>query len=172
MHLIYMGSCLFPPAQGRVKNIREVSQQNKSMKKQVFKLIAGVVLMLALVASSRAQVANGAASSIPAYYDHVLFTIHFVEFSPAAEKALLQHNNSLNLIYQSDPGLPGGQPFISVIDAIPGDGFNPIWQEVQITFKAGHTPRQLFSDDEIAAAFTAGEIMLTFTGEVYWCPVV
>jgi hypothetical protein len=95
-----------------------------------------------------------------------------VEFSPNAEAALLQHNGSLNFIYQSDPGLPGGQPFISVIDAVPGDGFNPIWEEVQITFIGGHTPRQLFSDDEIAAAVAAGEIALTFTGEVYWCPVV
>jgi hypothetical protein len=172
MHHTYMGPCLFPPAQGRVKNIREVSQQNKSMKKQVFKLIAGMVLMLALVASPRAQIANGAASSIPAYYDHVLFTIHFVEFSPAAEKALLQHNKSLNFIYRSDPGLPGGQPFISVIDAIPGDGFNPIWEEVQITFTDSNTPRQLFSDNEVAAAVAAGEITLRFTGEVYWCPVV
>ena len=72
-----------------------------------------------------------------------------VEFSPTAEQTLLQHNASLNFIYQSDPGLPGGQPFISVIDAIPGDGFNPIWEEVQITFTPGHTPRQLFSDNDV-----------------------
>ena len=115
---------------------------------------------------------KGSASVIPAYYDHVLFSIQFVEFSPAAEKSLLQHNQSLNFIYQSDPGLPGGAPFVSVIDAIPGDGFNPVWQEVQITFTAGHTPRQLFSDNEIADAVTSGEITLTFTSEVYWCPVV
>jgi hypothetical protein len=68
--------------------------------------------------------------------------------------------------------LPGGEPFISVIDAVPGDGFNPIWEEVQITFTAGNTPRQLFSDTEVEAAVDAGEITLTFTGEVYWCPVV
>jgi len=129
-------------------------------------------LALLLVSSARAGSLSGSASAIPAYYDHEIFTIQFVEFSPAAEAMLLQHNKSLNLIYQSDPGLPGGKPFISVIDAIPGDGFNPIWQEVQIAFKAGHTPRQLFSDDEVAAAFAAGEITLTFTGEVYWCPVV
>jgi len=116
--------------------------------------------------------ANGSASVIPAYYDHVLFSIQFVEFPPAAEKSLLQHNKSLNLIYQSDPGLPGGAPFVSVIDAIPGDGFNPVWQEVQITFTAGHTPRQLFSDNEVADAEASGEITLTFTDEVYWCPVV
>ncbi len=101
-----------------------------------------------------------------------MFTIQFVEFSSAAEKSLLAHNGSLNFIYQSDPGLPGGAPFISVIDAIPGDGFNPIWEEIQIAFTPGHTPRQLFSDTEVEAAFDAGEITLTPTGEVYWCPVV
>ena len=142
------------------------------MKKQLFKLIAGMILMVAVGAGAQAQTLRGSASQIPAYYDHNLLTIQFVEFSPAAEKSLLQHNNSLNFIYQSDPGLPGGQPFISVIDAIPGDGFNPIWEEVQIAFTAGNTPRQLFSDTEVEAAFNAGEITLTFTGEVYWCPVV
>src|SRR5437899_12325428 len=142
------------------------------MKKHVFNLIAGTILALAFVTRAQAGSANGSASSIPAYYDHNLFTIQFVEFSPAAEKSLLQHNASLNFIYQSDRDLPGGQPFISVIDAVPADGFNPIWEEVQITFTPGNTPRQLFSDDEVEAAFDAGEITLTFTGEVYWCPVV
>ena len=142
------------------------------MQKHLFKFILGTGLALAFVTSARAGSGNGSASVIPAYYDGNLFNIQFVEFSSAAERTLLQHNKSLNFIYQSDPGLPGGQPFISVIDAVPGDGFNPIWEEVQITFTRGHTPRQLFSDTEVEAAFDAGEITLTFTGEVYWCPVV
>jgi hypothetical protein len=142
------------------------------MKKQYLNLIGVVILALGLGISARAASTNGRASEIPAYYDGQLFTIQFVEFSAAAEQNLLQHNQSLNFIYQSDPGLPGGQPFISVIDAVPTDGFNPVWEEVQITFGAGHTPRQLFSDDEVAAAADAGEITLALTGEVYWCPIV
>src|SRR6059036_2382984 len=142
------------------------------MKKHVSQLIAGASLALVLATTARAASTSGSASAIPAYYDHNLFKIQFVEFSPAAERSLIQHNTGLNFIYQSDPGLPGGQPFISVIDAIPTDGFNPIWEEVQITFLDGHTPRQLFSDDEIGAAVESGEIKLDFTGEVYWCPVV
>lgn len=98
------------------------------MRKQILFLMSALMLFAAKVAFAGS--ANGVDSSIPAYYDHNLFTIHFVEFSPAAEKALIQHNKSLNFIFQSDAGLPGGQPFISVIDAIPGDGFNPIWLEV------------------------------------------
>jgi hypothetical protein len=142
------------------------------MQKQLLKMIAAPVLALAFATAAQAGSGNGISSAIPAYYDGNLLTILFVEFSSAAERSLLQHNQSLNFIYQSDPGLPGGAPFISVIDAVPGDGFNPVWEEVQITFTPGHTPRQLFSDDEIADAFASGEIDLQGTGEVYWCPVV
>mgnify|MGYP003346324677 CR=1 FL=1 len=140
------------------------------MKKQILSLIS--VLMLFAMNGAVAGSGNGKFSEIPAYYDHELFTIQFVEFSDAAADSLRQHNKSINLIYQSDPGLPGGEPFISVIDAVPGDGFNPVWIEVQINFTAGHAPRQLFSDDEIVDAAVAGEITLEVTDEVYWCPVV
>src|SRR6266705_1314935 len=142
------------------------------MQNSIIKTIAGTTLALAILSAASNVGASGSNRTIPAYYDHELFNIQFVEFSSAAEQSLLQHNASLNFIYQSDPGLPGGQPFISVLDAVPADGFNPIWEEVQIAFTAGHNPRQLFSDDEVEAAFDAGEITLTFTGEVYWCPVV
>jgi hypothetical protein len=142
------------------------------MKTKCSKFITAALLGVGLGVSANAQAVSGRASEIPAYYDSQLFTIQFVEFPSTAERTLLQHNQSLNFIYQSDPGLPGGQPFISVIDAVPTDGFNPVWEEVQITFNPGHTPRQLFSDDEVAEAFNAGEISLMLTGEVYWCPIV
>ena len=115
---------------------------------------------------------NGSGGDMPAFYDAKLFTINFKEMPAGAEQALLQHNGSINFIFMSDAGLPGGQPFISVLDAIQGDGFNPLWVEVQISFTAGHTPRQLFSDDEIADAVAAGEITLDVTDEVYRCAVV
>jgi hypothetical protein len=117
---------------------------------------------------------HGISSAIPAYYDGKIFNIIFVEFPPKAEATLILKNPGINFIYQSDPGLPGGQPFISVIDAIPTDGMNPVWREVQITFNTGFTPRQLYSDNEVLAA-AAGlnpEISLTFTSEVYYCPIV
>jgi hypothetical protein len=147
-------------------------EANITMKMGMLTLIGTAVMTLAPILGAQARSGNGTASEIPAYYDAELFAIQFVEFSPAAEKALLQYNQSLNFIYQSDAGLPGDQPFISVIDAVPTDGFNPIWEEVQITFTDDNTPRQLLSDDEIEAALDAGEITLEFTGEVYWCPVV
>jgi hypothetical protein len=101
-------------------------------------------------------------------HDYEACTLSLGETSAALWKRLTINN----AIYQSDPGLPGNQPFISVIDAVPADGFNPIWEEVQIAFAPGHTPRQLFSDNEVLAAAASGEVTLTLTGEVYWCPVV
>src|SRR5215467_1369424 len=59
---------------------------------------------------------NGVAGSMPAYYDHTLFTINFFQLT-TAQATLLAKNSQQNIIYQSDPGLPGGAPFISVIDA-------------------------------------------------------
>jgi len=117
---------------------------------------------------------NGKAGQMPAFYDGQSFTINFKELAANAEVSQLTHNGSINTIYMSDAGLPGGQPFISVLDAIQGDGFNPLWQEVQIMFNAGFTPRQLTSDTEVLAAASAmpPEITLMPTTEVYRCSVV
>jgi len=113
---------------------------------------------------------NGVAGSEPTYYDANLLTIN-LKLVPAGT-TLLAHNTQTNIIWQSDGGLPGGKPFISVINAIPGDGFNPLWDECQITFNPGHTPRQLFSDDGVNAAAAAGEITVTDTHELYRCSVI
>ncbi len=115
---------------------------------------------------------NGSAGNMPALYDGRLVTMNFKEQPVQAEQALLQRNGSINIIYMSDAGLPGDQPFISVLDAIQTDGFNPLWQEVQITFNSGFTPRQLTSDTDVLAAAAAGEITLTTTTEIYRCSVV
>jgi len=115
---------------------------------------------------------NGSAGDMPAFYDDRLFTINFKELASNAEVSQLRHNQSINTIYMSDPGLPINQPFIAVLDAIQGDGFNPLWQEVQIMFNNGFTPRQLTSDTDVLAAATSGEITLIPTTEVYRCSVV
>lgn len=165
---------MFSPGGARRSHVLNTNavQKGKTMKRANKILFGTLLAIVGLTLAAHGQSTKGIASVIPAYYDGNLFNIQFVEFSAAAEQKLLAHNGSLNFIYQSDPGLPGGQPFISVIDAIPTDGFNPVWEEVQITFTAGHAPHQLFSDDEVLAAAAAGEITLDFTGEVYWCPIV
>lgn len=131
-----------------------------------------ITAILCIGAPASAASTHGSGTDMPAYYDGKLFTINFMELSPGAEQSAIAHNSAINKIFRSDPGLPGGQPFISVLDAIQGDGFNPLWREFQIMFTSGHTARQLFSDTEVAAAVQSGEITLRATDEVYTCSVV
>lgn len=117
---------------------------------------------------------NGSAGDMPAYYDAQLFTINFAMLSPGSAAATIAQNKSINIIYRSDATLPGDQPFISVLNAIQGDGFNPLWQEVDVVFNAGITPHQFFSDNDVLSAAGAPhpEITLDTTNEIYRCSVV
>jgi hypothetical protein len=116
---------------------------------------------------------NGAASQMPAFYDGEQVTVNMKEQPAGAGSALLAHNPSINTIYATND-LDEPQQFLPVIDAIQGDGFNPLWQQVLIVFNAGFTPHQFTSDEQILAA-AAGpnpEITLVVTDEVYRCSVV
>jgi len=106
-----------------------------------------------------------------AYYDDRLFTINFMELPSGGEASTLLHNNSINTIYMCD-ACASTLMFVSVLDAIQGDGFNPLWQEVQIVFNTGNTPHQFTSDTDILAAEQAQEITLVPTSEVYRCSVL
>jgi len=135
------------------------------------------LVMVAAAGTARAANSNGSGGDMPAFYDDQLFTINFKELSSSAEVATLLHNRSINTIYMCDTceGLIGdGGDFVSVLDAIQGDGFNPLWQEVQVVFNAGFAPRQLTSDTEIETAASGAnpEITLVPTDEVYRCSVV
>src|SRR5215472_437266 len=135
-------------------------------KKAVSTLVVVTVAVFSII-SGWAQSTNGVAGSMPAYYDGELFTINFKQLPPGGETANLTHNGSINTIYMSDED----PAFISVLDAIQGDGFNPLWQEVQIHF--GTNPQQQFtSDNDILAAAAAGKITLEPTTEVYRCSVI
>ncbi len=116
---------------------------------------------------------NGAAGEMPAYHDGELFTVNIKELSPTASESTIGNNPSLNEIYVSND-LDEEQEFIPVIDAIQGEGFNPLWLQVLIVFNEGFTPHQFVSEDEIdaAAAGTNPEITLVETDEVYRCSVV
>src|SRR6266850_6986799 len=135
-----------------------------------FTLIIVALNLMAGLAS--ADSSAGRAGVMPALYDGELFTINFFQLSDKAAASLIQHNASINVIYMSDHPLPGGEMFIAVLDAIQGDGFNPLWVEAQIEFTPGHTPRQLMSDTEVEDAEASGEITVTFTDEVYRCAVI
>jgi len=113
---------------------------------------------------------NSVASAIQAYSNSQLYIILFAQFSPQSEATQKTNNPGINFIYRYAPVLPGGQPFVSVLDATPGDGMNPVWREVQIAFNKGFVPRQLYSDKSVLEAAARGEITLSYTNEVYYCP--
>ena len=114
---------------------------------------------------------NGAASQRLVFYEGKQVTVNMFEV-PSSE-ALLDHNRSTNTIYASND-LDDEQDFLSVIDAIQGEGFNPLWQQVLIVFNDGFTPRQFTSEDEVLAAASGAdpEITLVPTDEVYRCSIV
>ena len=126
-----------------------------------------------LSATTSQRSLNGAAGQMPAYYDGDLVTVNMKQMPDVASASLIGKNASINKIYASND-LDDEQDFIPVIDAIQGDGFNPLWQQVLIVFNAGFTPHQ-FTDDEAVEAAAAGsnpEITLVVTDEVYRCSVV
>jgi len=116
---------------------------------------------------------NGRASARPVYYDGNLVTVNMVELSDDASEQIIASNTSRNTIYAYND-LDEPQDFNSVIDAIPTDGFNPLWLQMLIVFKAGVTPHQFFSDDQVLAAASGPnpEITLVNTGEIYRCAVI
>jgi hypothetical protein len=132
-----------------------------------------LALLLSILGTGAAHAAsmNGAAGQMPAFYDGEQFTVNMKEMPGGASAALLAHNPSVNTIYATND-LDEEQEFPPVIDAIQGDGFNPLWQQVLIVFPEGSTHHQFFSDEEVLDAAAAGEITLVMTDEVYRCSVV
>jgi hypothetical protein len=116
---------------------------------------------------------NGAAGQMPAFYDGQQVTVNMKELPAGAEGPLLANDPSVNTIYASND-LDQEQQFMPVIDAIQGDGFNPLWQQVLIVFNPGFTPHQFTSDEQVLAAAAGAhpEITLDVTDEVYRCSVV
>src|SRR5512140_523959 len=140
------------------------------------RFLTGVVVFLTVVAVlaslSYAQNQNGKGGQKPAYYDAKLFTINFMELSATAEAMVLLRNKSINIIYESDQAVAAGINFIDVLDAVPGDGMNALWNEVQIVFNTGYAPHQFLSDTDILAAAATPEILLIPTTEIYRGSVV
>jgi hypothetical protein len=112
----------------------------------------------------------GKSTQMPAFYDGKLVKINILELE--SSDPLIRNNKSINTIYASND-LDEEQDFIPVIDAIQGDGFNPLWRQVLIVFNDGFEPHQFFSDEDIleAASGDDPEITLVVTDEIYLCAV-
>ena len=112
---------------------------------------------------------NGAGGQRDVYYDDLLFTVNMMEVSDDEEEKL--GNAKLAEIY-AYADLDDEQPFLSVIDAIPGEPeFSPLWEQFLIQFNGG-PPHQFTSEEDIDAAVASGEITLIETEEIYRCSVV
>ena len=114
---------------------------------------------------------NGASTQRPVFYEGRLVTVNM--FEVPGEGSVLDKNQGVNTIYATND-LDEEQDFNSVIDAIQGEGFNPLWHQVLIEFNPGSTPHQFTSEDQVLAA-AAGphpEITLVPTDEVYRCSIV
>ena len=113
---------------------------------------------------------NGASTQRPVFYEGKRVTVNMFE---VPSEALLDSNRSINTIYASND-LDEEQDFLSVIDAIQGEGFNPLWHQVLIVFNQGFTPHQFESEDDVLAAAAGAnpEITLVPTDEVYRCSIV
>lgn len=120
--------------------------------------------------SSAGGSVNGAGGQMPAFYDGEQFTINTLEVSDVSGDHIVQ-NKSHNEIFVTND-LDDPQDFDPVLDAIQGDGFNPLWEQIKIVFNPGTTPHQFVSDTEVEDAAAAGDITLTDTGEMYRCSVV
>ena len=96
--------------------------------------IVVTALLVVPLFAGQALAGAGKATHIPAFYDGNQVTINIFEV-PSSE-TLLAHNKSLNTIYVTND-LDEEQDFAPVIDAIHGDGFNPLWHQVLIVFNAG-----------------------------------
>jgi hypothetical protein len=133
-------------------------------------------LLLSILGTGAAHAAsmNGAAGQMPAFYDDTVFTVNMKQMPDGASAALIAHNSSINMIFTTEDLDVRPQQFLPVIDAIQGDGFNPLWQQVLIHFNAGVTPHQFTRDDDVLAAANGPNptITLEFTDEVYRCAVV
>jgi hypothetical protein len=125
-----------------------------------------------LAVAARGSV-NGAGSQMPAYYEGELFTVNMKQLPDNAGASIIANNQSLNEIYASND-LDEEQDFTPVINAIQGEGFNPLWHQNLIVFNPGFTPHQFVSEDEVKAAAEGPnpEITIVVTNEVYRCSVV
>src|SRR5215472_9124910 len=149
--------------------------------------LGATLLMIALGSVAFAAGTNGSGTDMPAFYDCELFTVNFKQVS------LDVSHSQINTIYEFpqcpwSPTNPTG--FKAVLDQIvggevesaPKNGFNPLWQLVEVNFdngcpSEGQVDSGFCSDNAVAATGAtcttpAGGITLTCTGEVFRCAVV
>lgn len=115
-----------------------------------------------------------------AYYDGHKDTIFNLDVSSRAEAAMdhINYAPDLKLVPLSTPEIyfvagtaAVGQ--LAVLGSEPGEkDYTPIWREVHVTFKPGHTPVLIKSDTQIDALEKKGLLTETKTSTRLNCPVI
>lgn len=112
------------------------------------------------------------------YYDHHVDTYVITDVSNKAQATAMHVNYAPAL--KSSKGLPlqyfvkgraaAGQT--TVFGSEPGESdYNPLWEEVWVTWKAGVTPVLLGQDDQINALAKAGKLTMTDARIVLNAPI-
>jgi len=113
------------------------------------------------------------------YYDHHIDTYLITDVSSKAQAAAMHINYSAELA--TVKGLPlqyfvegraaPGQ--ITVFGSEPGESdYNPLWEEMYVTWKPGVTPVLLGRDDQINALAKAGKLTVTDEHVVLNAPIL
>jgi hypothetical protein len=106
------------------------------------------------------------------FYGGQQFQVNVKALDPASASAIIARSSQLHNLYISDRCDPDGRQFVTVMDAVEGDSYSPLWRGVQIEFNPGYPCHQFRSEDEITSAVKSGEISLNPTGYVYRCRVI
>jgi hypothetical protein len=113
------------------------------------------------------------------YYDHHVDTYLLTDVSDQAQARAMHVNYSAGL--KAAKGLPdqyfvkgraaAGQ--LTVFGSEPGaSDYNPLWDEVWVTWKAGATPVLLGQDDQIKSLAGKGELTMTDAHVVLNAPIL
>jgi len=144
--------------------------------------IAAVTAAVASAAGGLPNIGSPAMNAQPVYkgyYDHHLDTYLITDTSNKAQAAALHINYSAGL--NTVKGIPdqyfvkgraaAGQ--LTVFGSEPGKSdYNPLWEEIWVTWKAGVTPVLLGQDDQIKALAKAGKLTMTDAHIVLNAPIL
>jgi hypothetical protein len=151
-------------------------------------LIAGAIVVAAVaaaIASAAGGLPNIGAPAMKAqpiykgYYDHHLDTYLITDVSSKAQAKALHVNYAAALT--ASKGLPdqyfvkgraaAGQ--LTVFGSEPGEpDYNPLWDEVWVTWKAGVKPVLLGQDDQITSLAKEGKLTMTDAHIVLNAPIL
>lgn len=155
------------------------------MRTSIIALTLAIAATAATVASAAGGLPNigtptmGSEAVYKGYYDHHVDTYLITDVSNKAQARALHVNFSAEL--KAAKGLPD-QYFVkgraaagqrTVFGSEPGKpDYNPLWDEVWVTWKPGVEPVLLGQDDQIKSLAKAGKLTMTDAGIVLNAPIL